>query len=89
MFRNRSAWSLDIRHWPVESHLNLRRYHFFLTLTFQPVVSDSPEKIYRPDWDSLTVSFVGFVGEGGIWMMVESSKTIILLVTESRGRCRV
>ena len=74
MFRDRSYQFSAIRHLPIESHLNPGKYNFFyITLTCPPVVSASPEKGYRPNWDILTVSFVGVVGEGGIWTMVESS----------------
>ena len=74
MLSNRSDWFSSRRHWTVESHLNSRRYHFvLLILTCPPVVSAAPEKSYRTDWDSLIVSAVGFVGDGDIWIMVESS----------------
>ena len=60
-----------------------------LILTCPPVVSAAPEKSYRTDWDSLIVSAVGFVGDGDIWIMVESSTKKILLVAESRGKCSI
>ena len=74
MFRNRSFLFLASRHSPIESHLNSRRYYFvFLTLTFPPVICAAPEKISISDWNSFTVSVVGDVGGGAIWMMVELS----------------
>ena len=71
MFRNISAWFLARLHCPVESHLKLRRYHFvFLVFTCPPGVCDDPENILRPYWAIWTVSVVGVVGDGAIWMMV-------------------
>ena len=69
-FSNRSSWLLGRRHWPVESHLNSRRYHFVLiTPTCPPVVCTDSEKRLRPDWYNLTLSVVGVVGDGDIWIM--------------------
>ena len=74
MFRNRSSWLSDRRHWKVDSHLNSRRYHiFFITLTCPPVACATNEKRLRTDWDSLTVSVVGVVWDGDIYMMGELS----------------
>ena len=73
MSTDRSARLLDRLPWPVESHLNLTRYHFFLLmLTCPPVVCAAPEKRPRPDCNILTISVVGVVGDGDIWVIIES-----------------
>ena len=87
MFRNRYTFLSARRHFPVEPHLNPRRYRFVLiTLNFSPVVSDATEKRSRNYSYILTVSIVGDLGEGGIWMIVESSTKQYPLVAKIREK---
>ena len=73
-FRNRSVWLPGICHWLFYYHLNLSRYHFVLIrFTCPHVLYAAPKNRSRPDWDSLTVSVFGVVGDEAICMIFELS----------------
>ena len=70
---SRERWSLFFArcHVPAGSQVNSMSYHlFFLKLTCPPVALVAPANILRPSWESLTLSYVGVSGEGGIWTIV-------------------
>ena len=73
-FKNRPYLLLARLHFLVAYHLNSSRYHLvLLTLTFPSILRSAPEKRSNPDWDSFIVYFAWVVGEGAIWMILESS----------------
>ena len=73
-FKNRPALLSARLHFPVASYLNSSRYHLvLLMLTFPSVFWAAPEKISNSDWDSFIAYFAWVVGEGSIWMILESS----------------
>ena len=68
-----SALLSDRIHLPDVSYLASSRYYLvFLKLICLPIACSAPEKRSGPDWDSIIVSFVEALGEGGICIIVES-----------------
>ena len=69
---DRLAWFLARCNFPGESQMNSRRYHLvFLTITPPPDSQAAPDKMFGPSWASLTVSYVGVLGEIATWIIVE------------------